>query len=348
VDARRRDERFMRMAIAEARKGEGRTSPNPTVGAVLAVDDKVLARTYHERAGEPHAEVRCLSAVSGRVPRHATLYVTMEPCSSIGKTGRCTDAIIDAGVSSVVIGTIDPNPQHNGRGIKALQRAGVSVRAGILHDDCAKLNEAFNKWIVSRMPLVIVKCGMSLDGRLTRLPGEGPWITSTAARRDGRLLRSRVDAVLVGAETIRADNPRLTVRGGRSKAQPWRVILTRSGKLPTDHHVFNDRNKSRTVIYRSQPLKAVLRDLGKKKILSVLIEGGGEVLGQALDSRLIDKVQVYIGPLFSGGPTLAFSGRGASSTQSALRLERISYRKFGDDIRVTGYPTTLSAKGEPE
>jgi diaminohydroxyphosphoribosylaminopyrimidine deaminase/5-amino-6-(5-phosphoribosylamino)uracil reductase len=153
---------------------------------------------------------------------------------------------------------------------------------------------------------------------------------------------------LVGAETIRADNPRLTVRGGRSKAQPWRVILTRSGKLPTDHHVFNDRNKSRTVIYRSQPLKAVLRDLGKKKILSVLIEGGGEVLGQALDSRLIDKVQVYIGPLFSGGPTLAFSGRGASSTQSALRLERISYRKFGDDIRVTGYPTTLSAKGEPE
>ena len=280
------------------------------------------------------------------MPRQATLYVTLEPCSSVGKTGRCTDAIIQAGVSTVVIGTIDPNPQHNGRGIKALQRAGISVRAGILNDDCVNLNEAFNKWIVSKMPLVIAKCGMSLDGRLTRPSGDSRWITSAAARREGRRLRSTVDAVMVGAETIRADNPRLTVRGERSKVQPWRVILTRSGKLPRGHRVFNDRNKCRTLVYRNQSLKAVLRDLGKKKILSVLIEGGGDVLGQALDARLIDKVQIYIGPLLTGGPVVAFAGRGASSTQSALRLDPISYRKIGDNIRVIGYPAALSGEEE--
>lgn len=336
----------MRMAIAQARKGSGRTSPNPIVGAVLVLGDKVLARAYHQRAGEPHAEVRCLTALGGRVPREATLYVTLEPCSSVGKTGRCTDAIIHAGVSTVVIGTIDPNPQHNGRGIKALQRAGISVRAGILNDDCVNLNEAFNKWIVSKMPLVIAKCGMSLDGRLTRPAGDSRWITSAAARREGRRLRSTVDAVMVGAETIRADNPRLTVRGERSKVQPWRVILTRSGKLPRGHRVFNDRNKGRTLVYRNQSLKAVLRDLGKKNVLSVLIEGGGDVLGQALDARMIDKVQIYIGPLVTGGPVVAFAGRGASSTQSALRLDPISYRKIGDNIRVIGYPAALSGEEE--
>jgi diaminohydroxyphosphoribosylaminopyrimidine deaminase/5-amino-6-(5-phosphoribosylamino)uracil reductase len=163
-----RDEGFMRMAIAEALKGEGQTSPNPMVGAVLTVGDKVLARGYHERAGEPHAEVRCLAALGRSVPRQATLYVTLEPCSSIGKTGRCTDAIIRAGVPNVVIGAIDPNPQHNGRGMKVLQRAGISVRAGILAGECSQLNEAFNKWVVSKLPLVIAKCGMSLDGRLKR------------------------------------------------------------------------------------------------------------------------------------------------------------------------------------
>jgi diaminohydroxyphosphoribosylaminopyrimidine deaminase/5-amino-6-(5-phosphoribosylamino)uracil reductase len=311
VDAKSRDERFMRMAIAEARKGEGTTGPNPMVGAILALGDKVLAHAYHQRAGEAHAEIRCLAAVSGRVPRRATLYVTLEPCSTIGKTGPCTDAIIDAGVSRVVIGTIDPNPQHNGRGIQALQRGGVAVRTGILPNECADLNESFNKWIVSKMPFVIAKCGMTLDGRLTRPPGEGPWITSAAARRDGRLLRFGVDAIMVGAETIRADNPRLTVGGRRSRTQPWRVILTRSGKLPSDRRVFKDRNRSKTVVYRDQPLKAVLRDLGKKGILSVMIEGGGDLLGGALDSRLIDKIQIYIGPLFTGGPVVAFAGRGA-------------------------------------
>jgi diaminohydroxyphosphoribosylaminopyrimidine deaminase / 5-amino-6-(5-phosphoribosylamino)uracil reductase len=332
----------MRMAIVEARKGEGQTSPNPMVGAVLTLGDKVLARAYHQRAGEPHAEVRCLAALGRSVPRQATLYVTLEPCSSIGKTGRCTDAIIRAGVSTVVIGAIDPNPQHNGRGIKALQSAGISVRVGVLCNDCMNLNEAFNKWIVSQMPLVIAKCGMSLDGRLTRPPRESPWLTSAAARRDGRRLRATVDAVMIGAETARKDNPRLTVRGGTKKAQPWRVILTRSGNLPRGHRVFTDREKHRTLVYRTQPLKAVLRDLGKKKILSVLIEGGGDVLGQALDARLIDKVQIYIGPLLTGGPVLAFGGRGAASTQSALRLDPISYDRIGDNIRVIAYPAAGS------
>jgi diaminohydroxyphosphoribosylaminopyrimidine deaminase/5-amino-6-(5-phosphoribosylamino)uracil reductase len=153
---------------------------------------------------------------------------------------------------------------------------------------------------------------------------------------------------MVGAETIRTDDPRLTVRGGARKAQPWRVILTRSGRLPRSLRVFSDRNKDRTLVYRGQPLKSVLRDLGKKKILSVLIEGGGDVLGQALDARLIDKVQIYIAPLFSGGPVVAFAGRGASSTQSGLRLDRISYENIGDNIRVIAYPAGSGWKEEPE
>ena len=327
----------MSMAIREARKGEGRTSPNPIVGAVLVAENKVLARGHHERFGGPHAEVRCLSQVGNSLPAGATLYVTLEPCSTVGKTGRCTDAIIRSGVSTVVVGAVDPNPLHKGRGLAALDRAGVTVRSGVLGTECTGLNETFNKWIVSRQPFVIAKCGMSLDGRLTQSPRNSRWITSAAARRDAQELRAQVDAIIVGAETVRQDDPRLTVRGVKDAKQPWRVILTKSGKLPSRSRVFRDRFKDRTLVYRNKSMRAVLADLGKKEVLAVLIEGGGDILGQALDSGLIDKVQVYLGPIFTGGPVLAFGARGASSTQTATRLTRLSYDRIGDDVRVIGY-----------
>jgi diaminohydroxyphosphoribosylaminopyrimidine deaminase/5-amino-6-(5-phosphoribosylamino)uracil reductase len=340
------DERFMRIALTEARRAAGLTSPNPAVGAVLVAGNRILSRGHHRKTGAPHAEIECLRSFRGKLPPEATLYVTLEPCSTIGRTAACIPEIIKAGVRTVVIGTIDVNPRHSGRGVTLLQSAGIDVRTGVLADECLALNEAFNKWIATGVPFVIAKCGMSLDGRLTRPPGESQWLTSPASRLDANALRANVDAILVGAETIRSDNPRLTVRGVRGKTQPLRVILSRSGRLPKTANVFTDRHAKRTVIYRNKSLRTVLRELGRQEITSVLIEGGGEILGQALDEELIDKVQLYIAPLFTGGDVLAFSGRGAGSTTEAVRMSRITYRKIDSDICVTGYPIHPDGRAE--
>jgi diaminohydroxyphosphoribosylaminopyrimidine deaminase/5-amino-6-(5-phosphoribosylamino)uracil reductase len=337
-----RDERFMLEALKEAKKAEGQTSPNPAVGAVLVVTDRVVARGHHRGAGHEHAEVECLRNFGADVPARATLYITLEPCSTVGLTAPCTDAILKAGIKKVVIGAVDVNPRHHGRGIRRLRDAGIKVREGVLAEDCARLNEAFNKWIVSQQPFVIAKCGMSLDGRLTRPHGEPRWITRPSARRHARQLRGRVDAILVGAETVRVDNPRLTVRGVRGARQPWRVVLTRSANLPRSTRLFSDRWAGRTLIYKGKSLTSVLKDLGKRSVTSVLIEGGGEVLGQALDARLIDKVQIYLGPILTGGPVVAFPGHGAQSTSDAIHLAEVSYRQIGESVCVTAYPNKIA------
>ncbi|MFL6551952.1 MAG: bifunctional diaminohydroxyphosphoribosylaminopyrimidine deaminase/5-amino-6-(5-phosphoribosylamino)uracil reductase RibD [Chthoniobacterales bacterium] len=333
-----RDEEFMRAALAEAKRALGRTSPNPAVGAVLVIDNHIVSRGHHREAGRAHAEIECLRNFGAPIPACATLYVTLEPCSTAGRTAPCTDAIIKAGLEELVIGATDLNPRHSGRGIAELRSAGVRVRDGILAEECTRLNEAFNKWIVTGQPFVIAKCGMSLDGRLTRPPGESRWITGRDARCDAHQLRARVDAVLVGAETVRADNPRLTLRGVRRVRQPWRVVLTRSGQLPRHAHVLSDKFAVRTLIYKQKSLASVLKHLGKRGITSVLIEGGGEVLGEALDKRLIDKVQIYLGPMLTGGPVLAFRGEGAEQTADALRLREIEYKQIGQTISISGYP----------
>src|SRR5947199_10032477 len=229
---RERDEQFMRAALNEAKKALGQTSPNPAVGAILVIDNQIVAKGYHLAAGCDHAEIDCLRNFGAPVPARATLYVTLEPCSTAGRTAPCTDAIIKTGIKNVVVGATDVNPRHSGKGIMKLRNAGVNVREGILAEECARLNEAFNKWIVTGKPFVIAKCGMSLDGRLTRPPGEPGWITDRLARRHARELRGRVDALLVGADTVRGDNPRLTVRGLRQARQPWRIGLSRAGKRP--------------------------------------------------------------------------------------------------------------------
>jgi diaminohydroxyphosphoribosylaminopyrimidine deaminase / 5-amino-6-(5-phosphoribosylamino)uracil reductase len=328
----------MRAALNEAKKALGQTSPNPAVGAVLVVGNRIVASGHHRGAGRDHAEVECLRNFTAPLPARATLYVTLEPCSTEGRTGPCTDAILQAGVRNVVVGAIDVNPRHSGKGIVQLRNANVGVRDGVLADECAQINEAFNKWIVTGRPFVIAKCGMSLDGRLTRPAGESRWITESSVRRHAHQLRARVDAILVGAQTVRADNPRLTVRGVRSTRQPWRVILSRSGKLPHRAHLFSDRFSSRTLIYQRKSLATVLKNLGERGVTSVLIEGGSEVLGQALDARLVDKVQLYLGPILTGGSVIAFPGRGAENAASALGLRRVSYRRIGESIYITGYP----------
>ena len=334
----------MRAALKEAKKAAGQTSPNPAVGAVLVIDNRIVARGHHRGAGHDHAEIECLRNFTDGVPARATLYVTLEPCSTVGRTAPCTTAIIKAGVKNIVVGTTDVNPRHFGRGMTQLRNAGVKVRDGILAEECAGLNEGFNKWIVTGRPFVIAKCGMSLDGRLTRPPSEPRWITSSAARHHAHELRTRVDAILIGAETLRADNPRLTVRRMPDGRQPWRVVLTRSGNLPPRARLFSDRQAARTLVYKRKRLAAVLEDLGKRNLTSVLIEGGGEVLGQALDAGLIDKVQLYLGPILTGGPVIAFSGRGTGTTANAIRLDRVWYRRIGQNICITAYPSTLSPR----
>ena len=331
------DEKFMRLALREAAKGVGRTSPNPAVGAVIVKNGRVIAKGWHRCAGGPHAEIETLRALKKPgLARSATMYVTLEPCCTHGRTPPCTDAISEAGIARVVVGATDPNPKHAGRGFAILQSAGIAVSAGILAEECAALNAGFNKWIATGLPLVIAKAGLSLDGRLTRPHGEGSRLTNEKSRADAMRLRAQVDAILVGAGTVRADNPRLTVRGlhGAEVRQPWRVVLTRGGRLPADAHLFSDGHRARTLVFRGKSLRAVLRDLGRRGCTSVMIEGGGALLGSAFDERLVDRVHFYLAPLLCGGPD-SIAGRGAGSTRESLRLQNVAFRKIGSDLRMT-------------
>lgn len=329
------DERFMRAALREARRGLGQTSPNPAVGAVIVRAGRIVGRGFHRRAGLPHAEIEALRSLKrADLARTATIYVTLEPCSTHGRTPPCVEALIGAKFARVVIGAIDPNPAHAGRGVTLLERAGIAVTSGVLADECRELNAAFNRWIVTGRPLVIAKAGMSLDGRITRPPGEGQWLTSPAARADAMKLRAQVDAILIGAGTLRADNPKLTVRGIPGARQPWRVILAGKQPLPKSAHVFTDEHRERTLVFRGKSLRAVLRELGRRQITSVMIEGGTRVLGEAVDARLIDRVQFYLAPLLCAGPDVVTGGKGAGATAESMALVNPRYTKIGSDLRL--------------
>lgn len=331
------DGKFMRLALREAAKGMGLTSPNPAVGAVIVKGGRLLAKGWHRCAGGAHAEIEALRSLKKPgLARGATLYVTLEPCCTHGRTPPCTEAIVQAGIARVVAGATDPNPRHAGRGFSILKKVGVAVTPGVLAGQCTALNAAFNKWITTGMPLVIAKAGLSLDGKLTRPPGEGSWLTSVRARADAMRLRAEVDAILVGAGTVRADNPRLTVRGlpGSRVRQPWRVVLTRSGRLPKSAHLFSDEHRARTLVFRGKSLRAVLRALAARGCTSVMIEGGGALLGSAFDARLVDRVHFYLAPMLCGGPDV-IGGLGAGSSGDSPKLANVTFRRIGPDIRLT-------------
>ena len=338
------DEPFLRAALEEARRGVGRTSPNPAVGAVIVREEadgpRIVGSGWHRQAGMPHAEIEALrSLASPSLARGATRYVTLEPCSTHGQTPPCTEAILQAGFRRVVIGTLDPNPAHAGRAMDILRKAGVEVRYGVLEEECRQLNLAFNHWIVTGMPWVIAKAGMSLDGRITRPPDAPRWITNETSRADTHRMRAQVDAILIGGGTLRDDNPRLTVRGLAEEEgvrQPWRVIVSRSGDLPQDAAVFTDEHRERTLVFTGRPLREVLEELGRRTVTSVLIEGGMRVLGEALDERLVNQVCFYVSPLLLGGPKLVTGGLGVRETREAPRIVNPSYERFGDDVRMMG------------
>lgn len=333
--ARDRDVRFLRHAMRLAARGRGTTAPNPVVGAVIVREDRVVGRGWHERAGGDHAEVVALKSL--KRPSEACgaeLFVTLEPCSTRGRTPPCVEAIIHAGIRRVVYGTTDPDPRHAGRARKILEAAGVEVSPNALEAECAALNTAWNWWIATGMPLVTAKAGISLDGRLTS-PHGARWITSPTARADAMRLRTTNDAILVGGGTVRADNPRLTIRGFPNARQPWRIIWSRSGNLPANAKIFSDRHRARTRVFQGCSLRQTLRSLGREGIQSVLIEGGSRTLGEAFARRLVQRVVFYVAPVIFGGG-LPVVGVPHALAGGGCRIGDIETVRVGPDFRVSG------------
>ena len=291
-----RESQYMRLALRLARRGYGATSPNPMVGAVLVKGDRIIGRGWHHRAGEPHAEIEALrqAQARGHKIKGATLCVTLEPCSTHGRTPPCTEAIRAAGIKRVVAGAIDPNPQHSGRAFGILKRAGIEVVHGVLAEECARLNEAFNHWIVRRTPLVTVKAGMTLDGKIATASGESRWITGEEARAYGMKLRQGSDAILVGINTVLADDPSLTVRSLKSKVQSLkskvqspkskvcghlrRVVLDTRGRTPPEAKVVSDEFASlTTIVVSKQAPKRRVAALSKRARVLVAPSSEGRI-----------------------------------------------------------------------
>lgn len=337
------DSKYMRKALALARCGVGLTSPNPPVGALVVKDGHILGEGWHHRSGEAHAEI---NAFNDAVARHGagclaggTLYVTLEPCSTPGRTGACTNAILKGGLARVVIGAGDPNPIHTGRAAGILADGGVEVVEGIEEARCEELVRAFSKVQRTGLPWLIVKSALSLDGRVTRPPGEGPWLSSPESRADVQRLRLEADAIMSSGRTVRCDDPRFTLRDPEladQKPQPWRVILTsRDQGVPTKAQILNDEHADRTLIFVRQRLECVLRELvAERDVHTVLVEAGGALVGRLVDEGWADEVVFYLAPLLTGGPIPAVGGEGVPGLPHRLRLSAVRFRQIGCDVRL--------------
>ena len=332
----------MGQALDLAKRGVGLTSPNPPVGAlIVSAEGEVIGSGYHRKAGMPHAEIVAIDDAmqfNAKMLPGSTIYVTLEPCSTQGRTPPCTQTIKDVGISRVVFGAADPNPKHTNKSYAVLGSAGIQVTGGVLEDECQEMIRPFTKWIMTGLPWVIAKVGQSLDGRITRPPGEPAWITSDSARSHARRLRLRADAIMIGAETLRKDNPRLTLRDadiGTGKEQPYRVVLTRSGRLPMDAHLFTDEFKDRTIVLQNLSFTDALKELGRRGICTVLVEGGGIVIGQAFQSHEVDEVHWYIAPRICGSGRPSYVGL---PLPYSIPLEHAKVLPIADNVCITGYP----------
>lgn len=326
------DAAWMKLALDEAHRGVGKTAPNPPVGAVIVKNGIVLGRGWHQAAGKPHAEREALADAAGKDVRDATLYITLEPCSTFGRTPPCTQGIIEAGISRVVYATMDRNPSHAGRADGLLQSAGIDVVSGVCREDAEKLLRPFFKVRETGLPWVIWKTAMSLDGRITRPPGEGQWLTGELARADVQKLRGGVDAILTSGETVRRDKPALTIRvpellAGRQ--QPWRVVVS-----DRPESLSLDESMERTLIRPRGDLAGILRNLARDQgVLSVMVEAGGVFSAAMLEAGLVDEVIVYYAPILCGGPSPGLGGEGL---RDSLKLDEIDFKQFGNDIRLRG------------
>lgn len=353
----------MKRVLGLAKKGRGRTSPNPMVGALLVKNDKVVGKGYHLRAGADHAEIVALKE-AGEEARGATLYLNLEPCVHHGKTPPCTPAVIQAGVRRVVIGMEDPNPLVKGKGIEALRNSGINVEVGVLEKECRRLNEAFSKYIVEKRPFVILKAAATLDGKIATRMGESRWISGERSRRFVHRIRDQVDGVVVGIGTVLKDDPLLTVRLRKGR-DPYRIVLDSRLRIPEEAKVL-ENSSSKVIIATTEmaprerieslekrgvqilifdskegrvDLNAFLTRLGEMGMMSLLVEGGSRVNGAFLDEGLIDKVLLFLSPKLIGdreAPGI-FGGMGKKDLDEAIVLKEMEARRMGEDILIEGY-----------
>lgn len=362
------DEKYMRLAIELAEKGKGRTSPNPMVGAVIVKNGEIVGMGYHQKAGTPHAEVNAIKD-AGDNAKNSTMYVNLEPCSHYGRTPPCTDAIIKAGISRVVIAMTDPNPKVNGKGKAILESQGIEVLTGILEQEARKLNEVFIKYITTGMPFVTIKSAMSLDGKIATFCGKSKWISCDDSRLLVHQIRNEVDAIIIGIGTVLCDNPTLTTRipDGRDAI---RIVLDSKARIPLDSNILNLNSEAKTIVAvtglaekeRIDQLKKsaevlivpekdgkvnlteLMKKLAEMEITNILIEGGAEVNASALKEKIVDKIMFFIAPKIIGGNSAPgpIGGEGVEDPSKAIKLIDISVTQSGEDILVIGTPSYRS------
>lgn len=361
----------MREAFKLAKKGRGRTSPNPLAGAVVVKDGQIVGKGYHHKAGEAHAEVLALEE-AGAKAEDATLYVNLEPCAHTGRTPPCVKEIVKAKISRVVAAMYDPNPIVDGKGLAFLQQAKIQTTIGVLEDEALELNEYFVKYTTTGLPFVFLKIAITLDGKIATKTGDSKWITSREARTQVHRLRNEVDATLAGIGTILRDNSRLTTRLiGKQKHDPIRVVVDSLLKVPLRANIFTEESNAGNIIVTTKKtkmhayshrleeiekagskvlvvdslgknkvcLRKMLVELGKMGITSLMIEGGAEIAGSALDEGIVDKIIFFIAPKIVGGKFAPgpVGGKGVLKITEATPLYRVRTRRFADDIMVEGY-----------
>ena len=371
------DETYMKMALELAEEGRGWTSPNPMVGAVIVKDGTVVGKGFHQAVGGPHAEIHALND-AGEKARGATLYVSFEPCNHTGRTPPCTQAILKSGIKRVVAGMKDPNPRVTGGGLTFLKTRGLDVSVGVCEDACRRLNEIFIKYATTSLPFVILKCAATLDCRIATRTGDSKWITNPLSRQFVHELRHAVDAIMVGIGTVLKDNPRLTTRlQGRKGSDPVRIVLDTHLSIPLNARLLHLSSDSDTliVIGTSAPaekrrilerpgvrflplndergkidLTALVRELGRMGITSLMIEGGSRVNGSVLRVGIVDKVYMFYAPKIYGGddgvPICA--GPGVDLMGQSIRLKDISVHRFEDDVMIEGYLSDFGLRTRSE
>ena len=360
----------MKQAIRLARKGSGQVSPNPLVGAVVVNGDKKVGESWHRFFGGAHAEINALEK-AGELAKQADIYVNLEPCCHYGKTPPCTDALIKAGIRRVFVGMVDPNPAVAGKGIKRLEKAGIKVETGLLENECKKLNEFFIKFVTKKVPFVILKTALTLDGKIATHTGDSKWITCESSREKVHRIRSEVDAVMVGIGTVLYDDPLLTVRlRKKNSLNPLKIIVDSSLRIPLESKVLKPGFADKTIIATSPgraaskkalaisntgaqifkvPLKKKRVDLtklvelaGRHGISSILIEGGSELGASALESKIVDKTMFFYAPKIIGGTEakVAVGGRGIKNIADAIQIEDIRISRIKSDFLIEGYIRT--------
>ncbi len=362
---------YMEQALSLARLALGQVSPNPAVGALIVKDSEVVGQGYTQPPGSSHAEVVALEQ-AGKEARGGTMYVTLEPCCHYGRTPPCSSAIVAAGITEVHMAMLDPNPLVSGRGKDELEMVGIKTFVGEHKQEARDINEAYVKFITTGIPFITAKYAMSLDGKIATYSGDSKWISSDKARHYAHNLRYTNDAIMVGVNTVLADNPHLTARccggrGGTVKKQPLRVIVDGKGRTPLTANIFNEPGE--TLLALGRPIKPgeaeafaqsgaellelpltegyvdlekLLKILGERKITSVLVEGGSILLGSMFDQGLVDKVVVFIAPIIIGGEKAktAVAGEGVDKVVDSFKLKRVNVERFGQDIMVSGYIAT--------